>query len=155
MVTTETIQEVTQMPSPPQHIAPLPLIEYMTLIGTRCTGQDRGLQASTTFRNIHCVSRWIQHNILGIDHTTSFNKPALQIIHSLMTRQHTICLNTILLQQLLANSQRTRGAKYSLPILVTRLCRNFLPDEAFTEYDQVPVTTERITSAYNSCLHSI
>jgi len=72
-----------------------------------------------------------------------------------MTRQHTVCLNTILLQQLLANSQRTRGAKYSLPILLTRLCRNILPDEAFAEYDQVLVTTERITSAYNSCLYSI
>jgi len=48
-----------------------------------------------------------------------------------------------------------RGAKYSLPILVTRLCRNFLPDEVFAEYDQVLVTTEHITSAYNSYLHSI
>ena len=70
-------------------------------------------------------------------------------------RQHTVCLKTILFKQLLANSQRTRGAKYSLPILITRLCRNFLPDMAFAEYDQVLITTERITSAYNSCLYSI
>ena len=143
------------MPSPPQHIAPFPLHEYMTLMGVRCTKQDRGLRANTTFRNIHCVGRWIQRNILGIDLTTSFNRPALQIIHSLMTRQHTVCLNTILLQQLLANSQRTKGAKYSLPILVTRLCRNFLPAETFAEYDRVFVSPERITSAYNNCLHSI
>ena len=98
LVTLETIEEVTQVPSPLQHIARLPLIEYMALMGVRCTEQDRGLQTNTTFRNIHCVGRWIQRNILGIDHTTSFNRPALQIIHSLMTRQHTICLNTILLQ---------------------------------------------------------
>jgi len=26
---------------------------------------------------------------------------------------------------------------------------------AFAEYDQVLITTERITSAYNSCLYSI
>ena len=70
-----------------------------------------------------------------------------------MTRQHTVCLNTILLQQLLANSQRTRGAKYSLPILVTRLCRNFLPTETFAEYDRVFVSPECITSTYNSCLY--
>jgi len=73
LVTIETIQEVTQVSSPPQHIAPLPLIEYMTLMGVRCTEQDRGLWASIIFRNIHCVGRWVQHNILGINHTTSFN----------------------------------------------------------------------------------
>jgi len=78
-------------------VTPFPLIEYMTLMGARCTEQDCGLRASTTFRNIHCVGCWIQCNILDIDHTTSFNRPALQIIHSLMTRQHTVCLNTILL----------------------------------------------------------
>ena len=38
---------------------------------------------------------------------------------------------------------------------MTHLCINFLPDEAFAEYDQVLVTFERITSAYNGCLHSI
>ena len=38
---------------------------------------------------------------------------------------------------------------------MTRLYRNFLPDEAIAEYDQVLVTTERITSAYKICLHSI
>ena len=86
LVTIETIQEVMQVPSPPQHIAPLLLIEYMTLIGARCTEQDRDLWASTTFRNIHCVGCWIQRNILGIDHTTSFNIPTLQIIHCLVTR---------------------------------------------------------------------
>jgi len=101
---------------------------------------NRGLQASTTFHNIHCIGWWIQRNILGIDHTTSFNRLALQIFHGLMTRQNTVCLNTILLQQLLANSQHTRGVKYSLPILVTRVCRNFLLDKDFSEYDQVLVT---------------
>ena len=53
-----------------------------------------------------------------------------------------IILNTLLLQQLLANSQLMRGAKYSMPILVTRLYRNFLPDEDFSEYDRVLVTPE-------------
>ena len=116
---------------------------------------DHGLRASTTFRNIHCVGRWIKRSIMGIDHMTSFNILVLQIIHSLMMRQHTVCLNMMLSQQLIANSQRARGAKYYLLILVTRLCRNFLPDEEFSEYDRVLVTPECIISAYNSCLHSI
>ena len=155
VVTRGTIEEATQIPSSPQHAALLPLIDYMTLMGIRCTKLDHGVQANTTFRIIHCVGRWIQHNILGIDHTTSFYRPALQIIHSRMTRQHNVCVNTMLLQQLIANSQRTRDVKYSLPVLVTRLCRNFLPDVEFVEYDRVLVTPERITSVYNSCLHSI
>ena len=33
--------------------------------------------------------------------------------------------------------------------------QNFLPEAEFIEYDRVLVTPERITSAYNSCLHSI
>jgi len=150
----ETIEEVTQIPAP-QRAAPLPLIDYMTLMGAHCTELVRGLRTSTTFRNIYCVRWWIQYNIMGIDHTTSFNRPILQIIHSLMTRQHAVCLNTILLQQLIANSQCSRSAKYSLPILVTRLCRNFLPNEDFSEYDLVLVTPECITSVYNTCLYSI
>ena len=92
---------------------------------------------------------------MGIDYTTSFSRPVLHIIHSLMMRQNIVCLNTILLKQLIANSQRTRGAKYSLPILVTRLCKNFLSDENFSEYDRVLVIPKYITSTYNSCLHLI
>jgi len=79
----------------------------------------------------------------------------LQIIHSLLYRHHHICLNTIILQNLISNSQRTRGAKYSHPVFITRLCRNFLPDEKFSAYDRVFVTPEMITSTYNRCLHSI
>ena len=107
------------------------------------------------FRNVHCVGRWIQRNILGLDHTSPFNRPVLQIIHSLMYREHPVCLNTIILQNLVSNSQCTRGEKYSYPILVTGLCRNFLPDEKFLTYDRVFVASERITSAYNSFFHSV
>ena len=35
LVTIKTAQDVAQVPSPPQHIAPLPLIKYMTLMGAR------------------------------------------------------------------------------------------------------------------------
>jgi len=87
------LEEFTHVSCNPHHSDPLPLIDYMTVMGARCTEQDRGLKASTTFRNIHCVGRWIQRNILGLDHTTSFNRPVLQIIHDLMTRQHTTCIN--------------------------------------------------------------
>ena len=72
-----------------------------------------------------------------------------------MTGQQNVCLNTMLLQQLIANSQRTRGAKYSLPVMVTRQCRNILPDAEFFEYDRVLITPKRITNAYNSYLHLI
>ena len=154
LLVTQAIEELT-VHVPPQYVAPLTLIDYMPLMSARCTESDRGLKASITFCNIHCVGRWIQRNIFGIDHTTSFTEPVLQIIHSLMIRQHTICVNTFILQQLIANSQCRRGAKYSLLILVTRLVRNFLPDEEFSAYDWVFVVFKRIMSAYNSCLHSI
>jgi len=121
----------------------------------RCTKQDRGLKVSTTFRNIHCVGRWIQHNILKLDHTISYNRPMLQFIHDFMTRQHIICINTTIFHCLITNSTFTRGAKYSHPVLITRLCKNFLPDAVFHSYNGVFVAPERATSAYNSCLHSI
>jgi len=34
-----------QVPSNPHHSDPLPLIEYMTIMGARCTEQDRRLKA--------------------------------------------------------------------------------------------------------------
>jgi len=124
-------------------------------MGARCTEQDCRLKASTTFRNVHCVGRWIQRNILSLDHTTSFNRSMLQIIHDLMTKQHTFYINTIILNCLITNSTRTNGAKYSHLVLVTRLCKNFLPYEVFSSNDRVFVAPERITSAYNSCLYAV
>ena len=38
---------------------------------------------------------------------------------------------------------------------MTRLCKNFLPDNVFDSYDRVFVTPEWATSAYNSCLHAV
>ena len=55
-VTWVTIEEATQIPSSPQHTAPLPLIDYMTLMGVRCTELDHGVRENTTFRNSHCVN---------------------------------------------------------------------------------------------------
>ena len=127
-------------------------------MGARCTEQDSGLKANTTFRNVHCNRRWVQRNNLGVNHTTLFNMPVLQIIHSLKTRQYTVCmvcLNTVILYSLITNSQRIKGAKYSHPILVTRLCRNFLLDKVFSAYDRVFVAPECIMSAYNNCLHAV
>jgi len=86
LVTIDRIHEVTQLTIPPQHTTPLALIDYMTIMGVQCTELDQDLRASTTFRNVHCVGHWIQRNILGIDHTTFFNRPVLHIIHSLMTQ---------------------------------------------------------------------
>jgi len=154
-ITLPLIEEITSVPTITHHTEPLPLIEYMTIMGARCTELDRGLKASTTFRNIHCVGCWIQRNILGLDHTSSFNRPVLQIIHDLMTRQHSVCLNKVIFNALLANSSRTRGAKYSHPILITRLCRTFLPDDVFDSFDRVFVAPERPTSSYNCCLHAV
>jgi len=56
---------------------------------------------------------------------------------------------------MIANFQRTQDAKYPHPVIVTRLCRHFLPDEVFSLYDWVYIFTERMTSTYNSCLHAV
>ena len=77
IVTVDMFEDYTQVPSNPHHSDPLPLIEYMTIMEARCIEQDRGLKANTTFCNIYCVGRWIQRNILGLDHTTSFNRLVL------------------------------------------------------------------------------
>ena len=114
-----------------------------------------GLSLVPPSTNVHCVRRCAQRNILGLDHTTSFNRPVLQIIHSLMNKQHMIRLNMIILHSLITSFQRTKDAKYSHPILVTHLCGNCLPDEVFSTYDRVFVAPERITSVYNNCLHVV
>ena len=124
-------------------------------MGARCTEQDHRLKASTTFRSIHCVGCWIQRNILGLDHTTFFNRLMLHIIHYLMTKQHTVCINTIIFNRLITNSTQTRGVKYSHPVLVTYLCKNFLPDDVFDSYDHVFIAQEQATGTYNSCLYAV
>jgi len=154
-VTIPLIAEVTNVPSYPHHTEPLPLIDYMPIMGIRCTIQDRGLKANTTFRNVHCIGRWVQRNILGLEHQSSFNRPVLQVIHDLMTHNHTVCLNRAIFRAIIDNSSRTRGAKYSHAILITRLCKNFISDDVFNTFDRVPVTIERPTSSYNGCLQAL
>jgi len=154
-VTIPLIAEITDVPIHPHHTDPLPLVDYMPIMGVRCTEQDRGLKAQSTFRNVHCIGRWLQRNIFGLDHTTTFNRPVLQIIHDLMTHRHTVCLNRAIFHAILDNSSRTRGAKYSHPVLITRLCRNFLPDAVFDSFDRVYVVAEKPTSAYTGCLHAL
>ena len=61
----------------------------------------------------------------------------------------------VILYCLITNFTCTKGAKYSHPVLMTHLCRNFLPDKVFSSYDRVFVAPERITSADNSCLHIV
>jgi len=60
IITVDLIHNVTQLPIPSHHAAPLALINYMPLIGVWCTEMDHGLRANTTFRNVHGVGRWIQ-----------------------------------------------------------------------------------------------
>ena len=154
-VTVPFIAEITDIPVHPHCTGPLPLVDYMSIMGVRCTEQDRGLKAQSTFRNVHCVGRWLQRNIFGLDHTTSFNRPVLQIIHDLMTNTHSVCLNRAIFHAILDNSSRTRGAKFSHPVLITRLCRNFLPDDVFDSFARVSVVAEKPTSAYTGCLHAL
>jgi len=103
----------------------------MSLMGARCAELDRGLKTSTTFRNIYCVGRWIQWNILCIDHTTSFNRLVLQNIHNLMTRQHRLCEY---------NHFTTGDSQFPMQ----KECKIFLTN-----------ISERTTSAYNRCFYSI
>ena len=77
IVTIDMIEDYRQVPSLSQHNEPLPIIQYMAIMGARCTEHDHGLKASTTFRNVHCVGQWVQHNIVSLDHITSFNRPVL------------------------------------------------------------------------------
>ena len=154
-VTLPLIEHITHVPLIQQTCEPLPLIDYLTIMGARCTVQDRGLKAQSTFRNIHCVGRWVQRNIMGLDHTSTFSRPILQIIHDLMTQNHTVCLNRTIFHAIIENSSRTRGAKFSHAILITRLCRHFMSNAIFSTFTQVTIMTERPTSAYNSCLQAL
>jgi len=63
VITLNLLEDYTHVLSNSYHRDPLRLIDNMTIMGFRCTEQDRGLKASTTFRNIHCVGCWIQLNI--------------------------------------------------------------------------------------------
>ena len=57
LITLDTIAEVTQIPSLPQHTEPLPLIDYMTIMGVRCMQLNYGINASSKFCNLPCVGR--------------------------------------------------------------------------------------------------
>jgi len=49
------IEMVIQIPCPPQYDVPLPLVDYMTVMGVRFEEKDRVLKASTTCCNVHCA----------------------------------------------------------------------------------------------------
>jgi len=55
VVNINMIEMVIQIPCPPQYDVPLPLVDYMTVMGVRFEEKDRVLKASTTFCNVHCA----------------------------------------------------------------------------------------------------
>ena len=126
----------------------------MSLMGARCAELDRGLKTSTTFRNIYCVGRWIQWNILCIDHTTSFNRLVLQNIHNLMTRQHRLCEYNHFTT---GDSQfpTHKGCKTFLTDISDPSGQNLSAGPGIFWLWQSICSPERTTSAYNRCFYSI
>jgi len=55
IITVDMLEDYTQVPSNTHHRDPLPLINYMIVMGARCTKQDWGLKANIMFHNRNCV----------------------------------------------------------------------------------------------------
>ena len=49
IVTVDMLEDCTQVPINPHYSDPLPLIEYMTMMGARCIEQDRGSKSIPLF----------------------------------------------------------------------------------------------------------
>ena len=52
---------------------PRNLGNYMHLIGEHCkVPQGGGISAKTVYRNVYALCRWLNRNVMGVSHVSSF-----------------------------------------------------------------------------------
>ena len=93
MVDLRTISEIVGIPvkhGPNPH---LQIIEYSSSMGPACRiPNDAGIMASTCYRNIIVVGRWVCTNITGTSKTSALYAPTLACIYALMTKNDDYCV---------------------------------------------------------------
>ena len=86
---------------------PRKLEEYMSIKGDQCrSSQGGGISAKTVYRNVYVVCRWLNQNVFGVSHISSFYNQALHIVHMMMTGDKHFCMRRQLLDTII-------GVKFS------------------------------------------
>jgi len=83
------------------------LWDYMFLMGYHCkSSEGGGISAKTVYHNVYALGRWLDQNVLGVSHVSSFYNQALHIVHMKMTRDRHFCMCQTLLDTIASAKDR-------------------------------------------------
>ena len=99
------------------------------------------------------MCRWLNYNVFGVSHVSSYYANALQIVHIVMIKDKHYCMCRQLLDTI-TNFKKRRKTFLPLPILVTQICREWMIIDEFNNamYDRVGISHEVISASYRASL---
>ena len=128
-VTRDTIEEVTQIPFSPHHVAPLPIWVWW------------GCAAWSSIMVFEQIPHFVTFIALDVGFNAVFwvfiiQLPSTDLHFKLFTASwwgNTLSVSTPCFCSSWLLTPNALGVQNTLPVIVTRLCRNFLPDAEFIE----------------------
>jgi len=67
--------------------------DYIHLMGDHCKlAQGGGISAKLVYHNVYALCRWLNQNVLGVSHVSSFYNQVLHIVYILMTKEKNFCM---------------------------------------------------------------
>jgi len=122
----ELISHLAGIPVSSGEPYPMSLADYLPLMGNNCESPEMGgIKATTFYRNIYIVGRWVCSNIIGTSNTSSFYDTTLHVVHSLMSFNYKYCMCRQLYRTIAHSKNRLdsqENAFILLPCLITRIC---------------------------------
>ena len=113
--------------------------------------QGGGVSAKTVYRNVYALCRWLNHNVLGVSHVSSFYNQVLHIVYILMTKKKDFCMCYTLLDTF-ASAKDKQKTFMPLPILFTQIFKEWMLEDEFNYVikDKISIQAETISSSYNA-----
>ena len=121
-------------------------------MGEHCKIPQRGdISDKTVYKYVYALCRWLNRNVLGVSHVSSFYNQVLHIVYILMTKEKDFLICYTLLDTI-ASAKDKRKTFMSLPILVTQIYKEWILENEFNhaKKDKISIQAETISSSYNA-----
>ena len=109
-----------------------------------------GIRAKTVYRNVYALCKWLNRNVLGVSHVSSFYNQVLYIAYILMTKKKDFCMCCTLLDTI--TSAKDKRKTFISLLLVTQICKEWMLEDEFNHAikNKSSIQAETISSSYNT-----
>ena len=115
-----------------------------------------GFSAKILYRNVYALYRYLNGNVLGVSHVSSFYSQILHIVYILMTKEKDFCMYDTLLDTITSAKDKWKTFM-PLPILATQIFKEWMLEDEFNHSikDKINIQAETNASVQVDWVHSM